>query len=952
VARIVIPERRRRWPAAALVAGVVLLILLSALSGFYVDLLWFREVGYASVFWTILRTKVGLALIAGLVFFVLLYVNLLIVRWLTPTYRVLTREEQIVERYRAAFEPYLWWLLPLFAAVLAFFVGLGATARWSTFLLWRNAGGVAFGTVDPLFRRDPAFYVFTLPWLEFVQGWLFSALVGVLVITAVGHYLWGGIRPGAVAEKVTPQVKAHLSVLLGLIMLTKAWGYRLGQFDLLTSSRGVVTGASYTDVKAQLPALRLLVVIAVVCALLFLVNIWRRGWALPVVGLGLLALVSIIVGAAIPAGVQRFSVAPQEQQRERPYIQRNIEFTRRAFGLEDVEVQERDVASAVTPEEVEGSAVTIDNIRLWRPTVLQDAFQSLQRIRQYYDFRDVDVDRYAIGGERRVVMLAPREVSQAQIPTGGRTWQNTHLVYTHGFGAVVAQANTATAEGAPVFTLRDIPPVGEPPLTQPRIYYGEVDDVPFVVVNTGTRELDYEGGPGAGEQRFTYDGRGGIRVGGFVQRLLLAWRYRDVNLLISGLIGADSRIMIHRDITDRVPRAAPFLLFDGDPYSAIVDGRLVWIWDAYTTTAAYPYSQQVDLSAVLGNDAPYELGGVANYVRNSVKAVVDAYDGTVTYYVADPSDPIIQVWRRAFPGLFTDLASASPELIAHFRYPEDLFRVQAHQFGNYHVTDPDEFYRKQDFWTVPTDPTTQRRDEATGTLVADRMRPFYLLMRLPGEAEEEFVLIIPFVPEGRQNMVGWMAARSDPADYGGLIVFEFPTGRNVDGPVQVFGRINADATFSAERTLLSRGGSRVLFGDFLPIPIGGSILYVQPVYVQSNVENAIPELKRVVVVNGGTIGIGATLREAVAEVVAGATPEGPGGPIGGTVREQVAALLDQAAQHFQAAEEALRAGDLAAYQSEIEAAREAIERARALAGGGRPQEGTPGAGAPGASPSP
>jgi uncharacterized membrane protein (UPF0182 family) len=943
VARVVIPEPRRRWPIWAAGTVVAALIVLSVLSGFVIDLLWFREVGFSSVFWTILRTEVGLGVGFGLLFFALLYVNLLIVRWLAPRYRVLSREEELIERYRTAFEPHLWWILPSFAAVLALFVGIGAAPQWRTFLLWRNAAGVTFGSPippgDPIFHRDPAFYVFTLPWLRFVQGWLFSALVGVLVISAVGHYLWGGIRPNAIGEKVTPQVKAHLSVLLGLIVLVKAWGYQLGQFDLLTSPRGVVAGASYTDVKAQLPALRLLVVIAVVCALLFLVNIWRRGWALPVVGIGLLAMVSIIVGAAIPAGVQRFSVAPQEQQRERPYIRYNIAFTRRAFGLDRIAVQERDVATSVTPEEIEGNRVTIENIRLWRPEVLRENFQTLQRIRQYYEFHDVDVDRYVLGGERRVVMVAAREVSQDGIPAGGQTWQNRHLVYTHGFGAVVAQVNTATPEGAPLFTLRDIPPAGEPALTQPRIYYGEGRDVPFVVVGTRSPELDYEGAPGGGERRFSYDGEGGIEVGGFFRRLLFAWRYRDVNLLISGLIRPDSRIMIYRDIRERATKAAPFLRFDGDPYAAIVDGRIVWIWDAYTTTTSYPYSQPVDIDDVVGNDEPFELRGNANYIRNSVKVVIDAYDGTMTYYVADPEDPIVQVWRRAFPDLFTDLSEASPELRAHFRYPEDLFRVQAAQFANYHVTNPDEFYRKQDFWAIPPDPTIPANapEPPPGQPgPSGPLRPYYVLMRLPGGTEEEFVLILPFVPEGRQNMVAWMAARSDPERYGELVAYQFPTGRNVDGPTQVFAEMRQDPRFSAQQTLLGQVGSRVLFGDFLPIPLGRSILYVQPVYVRSEQEAAIPQLKFVLAASGGGVGLGSTLAQAVSDAVGAAVPEPgeEGPPPEGTVAERIAELLGRAAAHFQAADEALRAGDLATYQREIEAARAAVEQARELAGEG------------------
>jgi uncharacterized membrane protein (UPF0182 family) len=926
-----------------LVGGLVLAFLLfTALSGFFVDVLWFSEVGFGEVFWGILRTKFVLALAFGLLFAAMLYANLLIVRRLTPRSRPLTLEQEILDRYRMAAEPYLRWLLPAFALVVGFFVGLGVTGQWRTFLLWRNASGIEFGTPDPIFGRDPAFYIFSLPWLEFIQGWLFSALVAITIITALAHYLWGGIRPQApgLVEKVTPQVKAHLSVLLGLILLVKAWGYYLGTFDLLTSGRGVVEGATYTDVNAQLPALRILIFIAIACAVLFFVNIRLRGWALPVIAVGLLVLASVVAGALYPAFVQRFRVAPQEFQQERPYIEHNIEATRTAFDLADIESVDHPVGLPITDEDVRNNATTMTNVRLWRPDILRENFEGLQRIRQFYAFRDVDVDRYVIGGQRRLVMLSAREISLDQIPGGGGTWQNKHLVYTHGFGAVASAVNTATAEGAPQFTLRDIPPTGEPALegNGQRVYYGESSDVPFVVVDTATQELDYQGTAtdDQEQQNFTYDGDGGIPMGGFLKQALFALRFRDVNLLISDLITSDSRIMIYRDIRDRVPKAAPFLRFDGDPYAAIAGGRLVWIWDAYTTTEQYPYAQSLELGQVAttttaGGPA---LTGRANYIRNSVKVVVDAYDGSMTYYVADPEDPIIQVWAKAFPDLFTPIDEAPLEVQEHFRYPENLFQVQAAQFASYHVTEPNVFYGKQDFWAVAEDPTISAEGAATA------MRPYYMLMRLPGESEERFVLILPFTPQGRQNMVAWVAARSDypGTEYGQVVNYRFPSGQNVDGPVQVFSRINQDARFSAERTLLGQGGSDVRFGDFIVLPFDEGLLYVQPVFVRAAQANAIPELKRVVVVNAGQIGIGPNLREAVADSLSGQVPEEGGGEPTGSIQEQIASLLAEAAAHFQAADDALTAGDLATYQAEVNAAEAAVsdanELAAQLAGGG------------------
>jgi hypothetical protein len=946
VRRIDVP--RRRWPIVVAGSLAVLILVLSILSGLLVDALWFREVQLSSVFWGVLWTRVGLALVFGLLFFLLLYANLLIVRRITPRFPPMTPDQEIVERYRAALEPSLRWVLPVFSAVIALLVGLGVASQWELYILWRNSPGVGFGIADPVFERDPAFYLFSFPWLRFVQGWLFSALVGVTVIVSIAHYLWGGIRPQAIGiDKVTPQVKAHLSVLLGVLILVKAWGYRLGQFDLMTSPRGVVSGPSYTDLNAQLPALRLLVVIAIVCAVLFFVNIRFRGWALPVAGVGLLALASVVVGAAFPAAIQRFQVAPQELQRERPFIEDNIRLTRFAYGLDRIQLQGRGVAlEGVTPEDAEANEATLANTRVWRPEILRESFQGLQRIRQYYEFEDVDVDRYDIDGERRVVMLSAREVSQDGIPSGGGTWQNRHLVYTHGFGAVVAQINTATSEGAPLFILRDIPPVGEPGLDeQPRVYYGERQDVRYLVVRSGEEELDYQGTTGDESEQVTYryEGEGGIPIGGFFQRLLFSWHYRDVNLAISGLIQGDSRIMIHRDIRERIDKAAPFLTLDDDPYAAIVDGRIVWIQDAYTTSAEFPYSEEVELTQATGG----LLAGRVNYLRNSVKVVVDAYDGTMRFYVVDEEDPVVQVWRNAFPDLFVDGDQASASLRAHFRYPENLLQVQAWMYANYHVLDPDVFYQKQDFWQIPEDPTGREIEIVDGEQrlrgEAQMMRPYYLLMKLPEETEEEFVQILPFTPQGRQNMVAWMAAKSDPEGYGEVIAFEFPTGTQVDGPTQAFARINQDPTFSAERTLLSSGGSQVRFGDLLVIPIEDALMYVQPVYVRSAQAEtqAIPELKRVLVVNAGRVGIGNTLLQALNDSFSGEPtpvdgeepPEGeeppPEGeePPGGTVDEQVAELLNRAAEAFAGANAALRDGDLATYQREIEEAQRLIERA-------------------------
>ena len=903
-----------------------LAVLFGALSGFYIDVLWFREVSFSSVFWTRFWSRLALGAIFGAAFFALLYANLLIVRRLRPRYRVFSPEEEVVERYRAAFEPYAKWVLPGISLLFGAIAGASVAGSWESFQLWRVADGIGFGIADPVFNRDAAFYVLSLPFQKIVQAWIFGSLVTITLVSAAAHYLWGGIRVRAMSDRVTPQVKAHLSVLLGLIVLAKAWGYRLGQFNLLVSERGVVTGASYTDVNAHLPALRLLVVIAIVCAILFLVNIRFKGWALPVAGLGLLVVASVVAGALWPALVQRLSVAPQELQREGPFIERNIEFTRLGYGIDDVEVKGFPAATAVTKAEVEEADQTISNIRLWNPEVIRDSYQQLQRIRPYYEFTDVDVDRYVVDGERRTVMISPREVTQAGIPGGGQTWQNRHLFYTHGYGAAASRVDQATTAGSPSFVLSDIPPSGTlaPELEEPRLYFQNKADEDFVLVGTNTEEFDFPQSETGGQVTYRYEGEGGINLGGFLRRLAFAFKYRDVNLLISGLINEDSRIMINTQLQDRINKVAPFLKYDHDPYAAIVDGRFVWIQDAYTTADTFPYSERTDFSTLTGGD----LAADGNYIRNSVKVVVDAYDGTTTFFMVDPEDPIIQAWSRVFPDLFSPLEDAPDSLREHFRYPEDLFRIQAHQYANYHVTNAPQFYAKEDFWSVPL----VKRDP--NQPIEEELEPYYLLLPLPGETSPSFRLFTPFTPLNRPNMVGWMAAESDPAEYGKLSSFEFQS-RNVSGPAQVTALISQDTEVSQEISLFDQLGSNVIYGDVLAIPIGQSFLYVQPLYLEAAGGSPIPELKRVVVVSGENVEMAATLQDALIELFEGIEveppTEGPGGEV--TPPADVAALLAEAQVRFDAANAALAAGDLGTYQSEIEQAVGLVQEACSITPG-------------------
>ena len=930
--RIRIGRRPRRWPLAIVAVAAVVAIVFTMLAGFATDVLWFGEVGQADVFWTTLRTEVMLGAAFAVVFFAALMVNVTIARRLAPEVRVLEPRDEPIEQIRDLVEPYLRWGLPLVAGLIAVLVGVAASRNWPTFLLWSGSRGIEFGFQEEQFGRDAAFYVFTLPWLRSVQSWVFTALVGIGVLTAGAHVLAGGIRPQARrwSDRVPPAARAHLSVLLGLIMLAKAWGYYLGRFDLLTSRRGVVEGASFTDVNAHLPALNFLAIVAVICAVLFFVNTRVKLWSLPLIAVALLALTSVLLGAAYPAFVQQFRVRPNEQVFEAPFIRRNIAATRYAFGLDTIEETTRDIAPSVTAADLDANEDTITNVRLWRPAILSDVFESLEQIRQYYVFNDVDVDRYDVDGERRMLMVSAREIDQARLPAAAQTWQNLHLAYTHGYGAVAVQVNTSSVEGAPIFTLQDLPPEGQPALTEPRIYFGETAElgVDFVVANTPA-ELDYEGAPNNADYR--YEGTGGIEAGGFLKRALFAWRYRDINLLISGQVESESRILINRDIRERTEKVAPFLVYDADPYLAIVDGRPAWIQDAYTTTTEFPYSQEIDFFSATASDAEIAIDGQANYMRNAVKVVTDAYSGEITFY-ADMQEPIVRAWASVYPNLFTDISTASEAERAHFRYPENLFQIQASQYANYHVTNPEAFYSKQDFWDLAPDPTAPLPE---GGLERPRLRPYYLLIKTPEETETTFHLVLPFVPDNRPNMIAWLAASSDPETYGRLTTIRFPGSRSIEGPTQVFARLNQDEGFSAQRTLLSQGGSDVEFGDFLVIPVEDSFLYVQPVYVIADQESAIPELKTVVVVNGsdGSISFGDNFAEAVAAAVEGGElpPDGGGG--GETPpTEDIATLIEQALERFTAAEDALRAGDLATYQRELATAQALIQQVNELVG--------------------
>jgi uncharacterized protein len=926
------------------VAGilVVLIWLASGLAGFWLNLLWFREVGKTQVFWGVLGVEIGLGLLTGLGTAVIVGGNLLVAQRIAVPSRPLVVEESGAEQLRRALVPYLRAFRIAVVVMLGLLVGLHGASQWRTYMLWRNH--VPFGDRDAQFGRDIGFYVFSLPFQRAVFGWLLFTLLVTTLLVVTEHWLLGGIQPAAKGNRVAPHVHAHLSLLLGCIVLLKAWGYRLDQFTLVFSPRGVVTGASYTDVHAQLPALRLLLVVAPVCALLFFLNLRSRDFTLPVAGTLLLVLSSVLIGGLVPAFVQRFQVTPQELQREEPYIQRNIDATRKAFALEGVQTSDFPAAEDLTPAAVRANAATVDNIRLWEADVLKTAIQNLQAIGQYYEFSDVDVDRYRISGTARQVMISAREVDPRNLDASAQTWVNLYLTYTHGYGVVAAQVNQAETSGRPDFIVSGFDQQAAAiPVRQPRIYFGEPppDTPTYVVVGSRQPEVDSPSVSGQSQVLVRYDGRGGVQLWSPLRRLAAAVRFRDLNLLISSNLNSRSRILFNRDIRDRMEKAAPFLQWDADPYVAVVDGRIVYIRDGYTTTDNYPYSQRIRLDVAARRTDPHDrgVGGEANYVRNSVKAVVDAYDGTTTLYAFDETDPLLRAWGKAFPGLFAPRSAMSADLQAHLRYPEDLFSIQTDRYASYHIGAARDFYSKQDFWALPEDRSGQLTRGEGSLVVAGpkpRMRPYYLLTRLPGEQDEQFVLVMPFTPNNKQNMVAYMAARSDPASYGRITLFSLPRARTVFGPTQVHAQILADPDVAKELTLFNQQGSTVILGNLLTVPIKDALLYVQPIFVQAS-QGAIPELRRVPVFFNNQLGYTANLTDSINQVLSRTTnappasgPQPPTGPQ--TASTALARILQQQAEQYRRAQQALDRHDLGAYQHAIDRLGQLIEQAQRLTG--------------------
>ena len=918
------PERRTPWQGAAralIVTAIIFLIcliLLGLISGFLVDWLWFSAIGYFGVFSTTIIAKAEVFFAVFLATAVILWVN----GSLAFRFAQSRRKQRAAEfdwkstgvvtlpdvfefmRHR------LPWSVVVTggAGLLAVFVAWGEVNNWGVLLQFLYQ--VPYGASDPLYDKDIGFYLFSLPAYVVIKNWMLLTLFLSALFAGAIYWVHGDIEYDVQRRSMSPAAIAHGSVLLGLFFAVKAWSYGLDRYLLLYGDNGVVVGASYTDIHVELPVLWLLIALSIVAAFAAWANARVRTYRIPVAAAVLVFGGSFVLSGVFPVLFKRVFVKPSELQLEKPYIQRNIALTQLAYNLHQITAKPFPAEQDLTFKTLEANKATVDNIRLWDWHPLMDAYVQLQEIRTYYKFHDVDVDRYWLDGAYQSVMLSARELKSSLLPPNAQTWVNRHILFTHGNGVIMSPVTRKTADGLPVFYLRDIPPVstGGPEIREPRIYYGEETNS-YVIVKGSTPEFDYP--KGKDNIYAAYDGTGGVSIGTFLRKNLFAWHFSDINLLLSSYITGDSRIMIRRNIQERVRTIAPFLRLDRDPYLVVSSGSLYWMQDAYTTSDFFPYSQPA-----------HNLG--LNYIRNSVKVVVDAYNGTVDFYLMDSADPIAATYQRIFPGLFKPFAAMPPDLQTHIRYPEDLFRIQAEIYQVYHMEAADVFYNREDLWQFPREP-----EGGDTTLMA----PYYIIMRLPGETQAEFFLMLPMVPSRRDNMIAWLAARCDPPDYGKLIVYEFPKDKLVYGPFQIEALINQNTEISQQLTLWNQMGSRVIRGNLLVIPIENSILYVSPLYLRA-VQGQLPELKRVIAAYGDRVVMKETLPEALAALFeGGAAPAVPSASAGTPLAGPAADRAREALDHYNLAIERLKSGDWTGFGTELNMMRGLLEDMNRQSGG-------------------
>ncbi len=943
-------HHRRRPIVMTIVVLVALLIAFSIFTSFWTDKLWFDSLGgaYPSVFSKLIWTRIGLFLVFGVLMAVIVGINLVLAFRLRPLFRPNSPEQAGLDRYREVVTPIRRILLVSTSVVIGIFAGASGAGQWRDFLLWRNAQ--SFGTADPYFHKDVGFYVFHLPWLHYLVDFGMTAVVLALVGAAVVHYLYGGIRLQSPGEKLTGAAQVQVSVLLGLFVLLKGLDYYLDRFDLTSQSGSLITGMTYTREHAVLPSKNILMAIAVICALLFFANVFRRTWLLPGVGLALFILSAILLGMIWPAIVQQFQVVPDEPDKEAPFIANNIVATRRAFDLTGTKVTPYDARTNVDRAQLQKDASSLPGIRLVDPLLEHETFQQLQQVRNYYTVPGVlDIDRYLIDGRERDLVVAAREVSLEGLPDSSKNWANLHTVYTHGYGMIAAYGNQRDAQGnprindgKPIFAEKNIPPVGQLGKYRPQIYFGEHSpDYSIVGKAPGgpNVELDYpqsQGAPGQA-QLSTYQGHAGVPIGGLWHKLLYATKFGDTNILLSSRLHPDSRILYDRSPRQRVQEVAPWLTVDSDALPSVVNGRIVWILDGYTTTDRYPLSEKRSLeqmtSDALNPRTAYATlpNDQINYMRNAVKATVDAYSGKVTLYAWDTSDPILKAWEQAFPGVIK--THIPQDLKSHLRYPEDMFKVQRDMLTRYHVLDPKTFYSRTDLWDVPQDPTVP----------SVKQPPYRLTVATRPGGKPVFALTSVYVPYGKQNLAAFIsigADATDPSTYGKIQVLRLPDNATVAGPSQIANNFANDPKVADQLLAFKRSGAKVQYGNLLTLPVGGGLLYVEPLYtIRQGGAGNYPVLRFVLVSFGNDVGIGRTLAESLDSVLGtGSVPSGHNGISGGQGNQQgnggktqlptaALKLLQQADQKFSQAEQSLKSGDLQGYAKLVDQGRALVAKA-------------------------
>jgi uncharacterized membrane protein (UPF0182 family) len=940
---------RRFWFGLIFIVLLVGFLSLRNLAVLWTDEMWFSSVHLSSVFSTLFFIKVGLGLTFGAIFFFMMWGNLLLTDRFGARDLSFDAEDEVVRRFQNVVRPYAKRIYAAIALVMALVAGFNATGEWNNYILWSHAQ--SFHQTDPLFGKDLGFYIFTLPFINYVITWFLVSLIIVLIATTGFHFLNGGIRTTRVTPRVSPRVKAHLSVIGAAIALAKAAGYLIAKWELVNSTNGYVQGALYTDIHAREPAFTILFYLSLAAAGILLYNVRSRGWSLPVVAVGLWAFVALVIGVLYPTFLQALKVSPNQESLEQPYIQRNIDATRAAFDLDHVQYHSFAGSTSISEAQIKQDMPTLNNIRLWDPAgnISLETVTRRQSIRSYYNFTTLSVDRYYINGKLTPVLIGARQLNSANLPS--ESWVNEHLQYTHGVGAAVLQANTVdSSTGNPIFDVSNVPPQsteGMPTLTQPDIYFG-IGYNGWVVADTKQPELDYQvnSGANAGQPvESHYSSTGGVPVGNIFSRLALALRLGNFNFLISNQITSHSRVMFVRDVRQMVQKAAPFLSFDSSPYAVIANGEVQFVLNGYTTTSQYPYSENASNLGINMGGLPSSF----NYARNSVIAVVNAYTGAMKFYVSDPNDPILKAYRSAFPSMFLPMSSMPSTIQSHLRYPSDLFSVQAETYGRYHIKSASAFYSASDRWDVsPTtgagspsatlQPTTETN--AAGEVVATGlapMSPIFQVGSLPNANSQQLLETVDFVPAGNsstvQSLTAFMIATSNADNYGQLNVYETPRSLTVTGPLQADSEIEETGKVSSIITLLDQHGSSVLLGNNLTVPLDSSVLYIRPLYVSST-SDPMPQLRYVIAVFNQNVAIATTVDSALSQVldanitgISSTTPTKPGK--GSTTTPQsVTQYLQAASNDYTLAQAALAKGNLGLYQSDVEAMNHQIQLAQ------------------------